>query len=174
MKTVFLRGHKNSTFVLFLMIAILLSKSVSNAPAQEQKQALGELRIEGKYIERLVLCRENGQTEQFNEPNQVLRLAVGKYRLQYVSLKNGYTCNSLSASTNDWITIDENEPVVLKVGAPLKQILKVKRQGKNLIMYYKLLGVGGEAYINGDRSNPPALTVYKGDKEIATGHFAYG
>ena len=168
-----LRNYKFNPFVFFLM-TILLSESASNALAQEQKQTLGELKIEGKHIERLVLCRKDGHTEQFNEPNQILRLTVGEYRLQYVSLKGGYTCNSLSTSAYKWVTIAENEPAVLKVGAPLKQILKVKRRGKTLIIDYTLLGVGSEAYVNGDRGNPPGLTVYKGDKEIATGKFAYG
>ncbi len=170
-----LRSHKTISFVLFFIVAFLLSKNASNALVQEQEQALGELKIEGKHVERLVLCRKNGRTEQFNEPNEVVKLAVGKYRLQDVSLKDGYTCNSLRSSTYDWVTVTENEPAVLKVGAPLKQILKVKRQGKTLTLDYKLLGVGGEAYTSAaDRSNPPKLTVYKGDKEIAKGKFAYG
>jgi hypothetical protein len=169
---VLLRDYKFNLFVLFLMIATFLPIIASDASMQ--KQALGELKIEGKHIERLVLCRKNSRTEQFDEPNQVLKLAIGKYRLQYVSLKGGYTCNSLSTSAYKWVTIAENEPAVLKVGAPLKQILQVQRRGKSLIIDYKLLGVGGEAYVNGDRINPPGLTVYKGDKEIATGKFAYG
>jgi hypothetical protein len=155
-------------------VSVFQSQETSQCLAKEQKKTLGELKLEGKHIERLVLCRKNGQTEQFNEPNQVLRLGVGKYRLQYVSLKGGYTCNSLRTSMYDWITIAENEPALLKMGAPLKQILEVKRQGKTLIMNYKLLGVGGEAYINADRSNPPGLTIYKGDKEIVNSSFAYG
>lgn len=167
-------GMKLNLTALFVITSFSWAGQVSRCQAQEQKQVLGELRIEGKHIERLLLCRKNGQTKQFNEPNQVLRLAVGEYRLQYISLKGGYTCNSLHSSAYDWITIAENKSAVLKVGAPLKQILEVKRQGKNLIINYKLLGIGGEAYITGDRSNPPGLTIYKGDREIATGRFAYG
>jgi hypothetical protein len=173
-KGLLVKGMKPNLIVLFMIASIFWTGQVSHCLAQEQEQALGELRIEGKYIERLILCRKDGRTEQFNEPNETIKLTVGKYRLQYVSLKGGYTGNSLNTSTYDWMTIAENKPAVLKAGAPLKQILQVKRRGRTLIINYKLLGVGGEAYINGDTSNPPGLTVYKGDKEIATGRFAYG
>jgi hypothetical protein len=169
-----MKGMKPHLIALFMIASIFWAGQISRCQAQEQKQALGELRIEGKYIEWLVLCGKNGLTKQFSEPNETIKLAIGEYRIQNVSLKGGYTCNSLNASTNGWITIAENEPVVLKVGAPLKQILTVNRQGKNLIMDYKLLGVGGEAYINGARSSRPGFTIYKGDKEIATGRFEYG
>jgi hypothetical protein len=167
-------GMKHNLIALFVITSFSWAGQVSRCQAQEQKQALGELKIEGKYIERLVLCRKNGQTEQFNEPNETIKLTVGKYRLQYVSLKGGYTCNSLISSAYDWITIAENEAAILKVGAPLKQILKVKQRGKALVLDYKLLGIGGEAYTKNDRNKPPRLIIYKGDEEITSGRFEYG
>jgi hypothetical protein len=68
MKTVFFHGHKINSFVLFLTILIFLPKSASHALAQEQKQALGELKIEGHYISELVLCRKDGHIETFTTP----------------------------------------------------------------------------------------------------------
>jgi hypothetical protein len=170
---VFLHDHKFNLFVLLLMIAILLPKSASNALAQEQKQALGKLRIEGVHIERLVLCRKDGRTEQLNEPNETIKLAAGEYRLQDISLKGGYTCNSLRTSTYDWITVTENEPAVLKVGAPLKQTVKIARRGYTLVLDYNLAGVGGETY-GSSKSNRPVFTVFRGEKKVATGEFEFG
>jgi len=74
----------------------------------------------------------------------------------------------------NWIDVGEDKPAVLKVGAPLKQILKAERQGRVLTLDYQLLGIGGENYVRDDRDNPPTFTVYKGDKKIASGTFEYG
>jgi hypothetical protein len=63
---------------------------------------------------------------------------------------------------------------MLKVGAPLKQTVRVQRQGGILVLNYELLGVGGEKYTGPDRSKPPTFTVYKGDKEIASDKFEFG
>ena len=74
----------------------------------------------------------------------------------------------------NWVEVDEDKPAVLKVGAPLKQIVKATRQGRVLALDYKLSGIGGETYVRDDRSKPPTFTVYKGDKKIASGTFEYG
>lgn len=99
---------------------------------------------------------------------------MGEYHLLESHLDGGYACFQGGGRQNKWITIAENTPAVLKVGAPLKQTLEVKRQGRSLALGYKLLGIGGEAYAEADRSNPPGFTVYKGDQEIASGQLAYG
>jgi len=41
-------------------------------------------------------------------------------------------------------------------------------------MNYELLGVGGEQYTGGNRSEPPTFTVYRGDKEVASDKFEFG
>jgi len=174
MKTVLSHYHKINMFVLFLMIATLLPKSGSHALAQEQKQALGKLKIEGEHIERLVLRREDGREERFDKPRETIQLPEGKYHLLESHLDGGYVCFQGAGPQSKWITIAENEPAELKVGAPLKQTIEVKRQGKILNLDYRLLGIGGEAYTMADRSNPPGFKVYKGDKEIASGRFTYG
>jgi hypothetical protein len=172
MKKVYLHGHKINPFVLFLMIAILLYESVSNVPAQEQRQALGELRIEGKHIERLVLCRKDGRTEQFNEPNETIKLATGEYRLQDVRLKDGFIYSNRNPAYN-WVAVIGGEQAVLKVGAPLKQTVSIERQGPVLELKYNLVGVGGETYAV-TRSKHPTFAVFKGEKKVAGGKFEFG
>ena len=159
---------------LFLSIVIFLNAGISLCDAQEadkQGLALGELKLEGKYIERLVLRRKDGHTERFGRPAATIKLPVGEYRLLEAHLKHGYWFHFLS---RDWVTVAEDKPAVLKVGAPLKQTVKAQRQGKFLVLNYKLLGVGGEIYTGRDRSKPPTFTVYKGDKEIASDKFEFG
>jgi len=87
-------------------------------------------------------------------------------------LKGGYTRNRIT--TSERITIRAGRQEVLKIGAPLVPTIKAQRQGRILRLSFELLGVGGEAYTTGDRSTPPTFTVYKGQREIASGEFEFG
>jgi len=160
--------------ILFVLASIFGSKEDSRCLALAQEKALGELKIEGEHVKRLILRREDGREERFEKPRETIQLPEGKYHLVESHLDGGYICFQGAGPQSKWITIDENELAVLKIGAPLKQTMEVKRQGKILALDYRLLGIGGEAYTRADRSNPPSFTVYKGDKEIASGQFAYG
>jgi len=136
---------------------------------------LGELKVQGKYIERLVLSQKDGSTKKFDKPGETIKLPVGEYRLQEVRLQGGYSCGiTRPISDADWVTVAEDKPAVLNVGAPLKQGVRVERWGRFLVLNYELLGVGGEKYTRVDRSNPPTFVVYKGDRKIASGKFEYG
>ena len=155
---------------LFVSVVILLS---THSWGQEQASAVGELKLDGKHIERLVLETSTGR-KTFDQPAETITLPVGKYRLQEIRLQGGYTCRIFDASERDWVTIKQAEPAVLKAGAPLKQVIKVERQRGLLELSYELLGVGGEKYTAGDRSKTPTFTVYKAEKKIASGEFEYG
>jgi len=156
---------------LFLSIVIFLNAGISLSHAQGEDPAMGELKLEGKHIERLVLQRKDGHTERFDRPAATIKLPAGEYRLLEAHLKHRYWFHFLS---RDWVTVGKDKPAVLKVGAPLKQTVKAQRQGNLLVLNYKLLGVGGEIYTGRDTSKPPTFTVYKGDKEIASGKFEFG
>jgi len=162
---------------LFITILLFLGTGVCLCDAQEadrQNSALGELKLEGKYIERLVLRRKDGHTERFDQPAETIKLQVGEYRLLETHLKGGYVCRSSRTPTGDWVTIAEDKSAVLKFGAPLKPTVKAQRQGRILVLNYELRGLGGEIYTDSNRSKPPAFTVYEGDKEIASDKFEFG
>jgi len=158
----------------FITILLFLGMGVFLCDAQEadkQSSALGEIKIQGKYIERLVLRRRDGHIERFDQPAEAIKLPVGEYLLE-AHLKGGYLCRFLSRDRR--VTVAQDKPVVLKFGAPLKQTVKAQRRGRILALNYELLGVGGEMYVSANRSKPPTFTVYKGDKEIASGKFEFG
>ena len=134
---------------------------------------MGELHLEGEHIERLVLQCKDRSTQEFNHPGKAIRLPVGEYRLHDVRLKGGYNYNRSRTTTYHWVTVTENKPAVFKVGTPLKQTVKIERQGPILILNYELTGTGGETY-NSDRDKRPMFTVFKGDKKIGTGEFEFG
>jgi len=174
LKMALMQNLKSRFVSLSLSIVILLSAGVPPIRAQEQDSALGELKLQGKYIERLVLRRKDGRTERFDRPAETIRLPAGEYRLQEARLKSGYTCRIMRVSRGDWVTVAEDKPALLKVGAPLRQTVKAQRRGRVLVLNYELLGIGGEKYTGRDRSKPPTFTVYKGDKEIASDKFEFG
>ena len=152
----------------FLLVIALFFRADYNCLSRE----LGELRLEGQHIELLVFRGKDNHTEQFNRPGETIRLPVGKYRLQDVRLKNGFSYNN-RPSTYKWITVTQDEPAVYKVGAPLKQVVKIGRQGPILEIDYKLVGVGGETYAS-LRSMRPRFTVFKNETKVCGDEFEFG
>ncbi len=156
-------------------VLVLLGSGMCLCKAQDRKSTLGELKIEGKYIERLVLSRNDGHREVLNNPGETVKLPVGQYLLQDVRLKGGYTRQSTRAPHSNRITISEDYPTSIKVGGPLKQTVSVRRQGRTLELAYSLAGVGGGTYAAVKTAGKgPAFVVYKGDREIGTGEFEFG
>ncbi len=144
-------------------------------PSPDQGQKVGELNLQGQHIERLVLRQKDGGTKKFDKPGETIKLPVGEYRLQEVRLQGGYSCGITTGICDaDWVTIAEDKPAVLKVGAPLKQAVRVERRGRFLVLNYELLGVGGEKYTQADRNKPPTFTVYKANRQLASGKFQFG
>ena len=163
---------------IFLFITVLFVMGTENClcegqEAGKQDSALGELKLEGEHVERLVLRRKDGRTERFEQPADTIELPEGQYQLLESRLKGDYACFQGGPKVA-WVEVAKDKPAILKVGAPLKQTLDVKRRGKALVLDYKLLGLGCEIYTCPDRTKPPTFAIYKGDKEIASGNFQYG
>lgn len=173
-KGLIVQDLKFGLIIPFVIASVFWNSGASCCLAQRQEKALGELKLEGEHVERFVLQGKDSHTERIDQPGESIELPVGQYRLLESHLDGGYDCFQGAGPQSKWITIAENAPAVLKIGAPLNQTLTVKRQGKVLTLDYKLIGIGGEAYTSAERSNPPSLTVYRGDQEIASGQFSYG
>ena len=158
-----------------LLIAITFLWTTAVCPCHAQDSTMGEIKLEGKSINRLILRREdNNGREEFRRPRQIIKLPTGKYRMDEVHLEGGYICYGYREPKRLLVNVTSDEQVTMKIGAPLKQIINVSRQGRILKMNYELLGVGGEKYTSGNRGKPPTFTVYRGDKEIASDKFRFG
>jgi hypothetical protein len=159
------------------VIVLVLGSGLCLAQSQDQESALGELRLDGGHIERLVLLRNDGRREVLTDPEEAVKLPVGQYLLKDVHLKGGYTRRIMPGADRNRVTIAQNRPESLKVGAPLKQNISIQRSGTFLELTYCLRGVGGNTYryaLTGGRSSRPSFTIYKGAREIATGKFEFG
>ena len=140
---VFARTNKLRFVISFAGILLLSHSGINFSEAQDQSSALGELRLEGESIARLILRREgDNQTETFRRPEQITKLPTGKYTVHEVHLDGGYIFYARGATRRLVVTSDE--PATLKIGGPLKQTVTVDRQGRLLVMNYQLAGIGGE------------------------------
>jgi hypothetical protein len=143
-----------------------------------EQPALGDLKITGDFIHRVVLDN-NPYLVIIDDPQAVVKVPAGRYRQSGVWLKQGdaeayrETGNSRSEK---WITVDEKKPAVLTAGGPLTNSVTLSRSGKHLRFSYKLLGAGGEVYQlkRQDRRQPPEFAVCQGDRKIASGKFEFG
>jgi len=160
--------------ILLLLLLTGPAKLVRGEDETATKEdSMGELKIEGKHIEQLVF-EDGGGFERFSEPGESIRLPTGKYILHEIHLEGGYVCYRHQIPNLERLTVGPDDSPVLKVGAPLKHKVEVKRQGRLLVLSYELLGTGGEKYARQSRDNPPTFALYKGQEKIGDGCFEYG
>jgi hypothetical protein len=145
----------------------------------EQSVALGEVKITGQFIRRLVL-----QGEPFlvvlDQPAGVVKIPAGSYRQPDLLLEQDGVA-AFSRNSGQWqigrqISVRVKSQVALNAGGPLTNSVTTGRHGQDLRLDYCLLGVGGETYqlARQDRSKPPEFAVYKSGKKIASGRFEFG
>lgn len=145
---------------------------------EEEKPALGELKLSGAFLQRVVL--EGGPyLVVLDQPRSVVKVPVGTYAPAKVWLKQGATeaYNEVRfPSSASRIAITTNKPANLALGGPLTNSVSVSRHGKSLNLAYQLVGVGGASYqlANQDRSKPPEFTVHHAGKKVGSGNFEFG
>lgn len=160
---------------LFLCAMIITSSAAlgNQSDSQSEQPIMYELKIEGENIEQLIL-QSGSEKQTFEKPGKSIMLEPGTYQISELHLEGGFTQYPYGDTTRlDPIQVEPGEPAILKAGGPLEQRIKVQRKGQLLTMDYRLIGAAGEWYRN-DRSYPPSFTIYKGDKEIASGKFQFG
>jgi len=159
----------------------------------ERAEQLGELKITGQYIHRLVLSRLTpggaaapGNAAQealakryglrtatpaqtpsltviLDSPGPVTKIPVGSYACQ-LSLKRGVIEARPLANTFGPLVVGATSAATLAAGGPLINSVTVARRGRSLALNYQLLGAKGEAYqLQGVRKEPQ-FTIYRPGK----------
>jgi hypothetical protein len=169
-------GKSGSSFLPGILLGVILvqTSALTGEATPEDSPATGELHIGGSSVTKLTLADEENRRNHFRTSGAVITLPPGKYRLFDVALEGGYTCWSHFVPKEQWITIAPGRVTTLKVGAPLRQIVRVERRGRSMVLNYELRGRGGERYAPDNSSERPTFTVYKGKREVASGNFEYG
>lgn len=158
-----------------ILLGTVLLCASPPARGGDQTPGMSTLRIEGQGIERLVLQGSTGRrtVHYYREPNLVLR--EGSYRLEEVVLQGDYSSLGLQIpAAARVLKIEPGGLVTLKLGAPLRQTVRVERWGRSLVLDYQLFGQGGESYAVTQRqaAKPPAFVIYQGENKVASGDFA--
>jgi hypothetical protein len=144
----------------------------------EQFIALGELKIIGKFIQRLVLTG-GSHLVVLDEPASTVKVPVGSYAQPKILLAQGGIeafFNSNEPNSVSRISVSDKAPAVLDAGGPLTNSVIAIREGQDLRLDYKLIGADGATYqlVKRDTSKPPEFAVFKGDRKIASGKFEFG
>jgi hypothetical protein len=149
-----------------------------------RQASLGELKLTGKYINRLVLTGQGKDafTVVLNRPAETVRIPVGSYSNWRLQLKAG--TGEATREFNRYGTPDQSTALVinptkaatLAAGGPLTNTVTADRQGRYLSLGYKLVGADGAEYqlLHQDRSQPPQFVVSKDGKQLASEKFEYG
>ena len=166
----------------------------------EQPTVLGELRIAGRFIRRLVL--EGGPcVVVLAPPEPSVRVPVGRYYARCVGLQRGRaeayfrfgTPASGKVTVMDEVTgaqlpmisppppeqavvVDEARPQVMEVGGPLTNCVSATHRGQELFLSYRLLGAGGAEYrpLGGDFAWQPQFAIREGNSQVGAGKFEFG
>jgi hypothetical protein len=166
----------------------------------EQPTALGELRIAGSFIQRLVLTG-GPYVVVLAQPPASVNVPPGRYHPYRVWLNQGKAeayfnygvpqsgmanvVEEISGSQmpvlgppppEQAVEVVEGQTAVLAVGGPLTNCISASHRGQNLMLNYRLIGAGGGDYwlaAGGDRK-PPQFTVARLGKRIGSGQFEFG
>ncbi len=167
---------RRTVFCLLIGGLFVLGSPAPTGMAQSQAEPVrGELKIEGTHIARLILQRDDGHSEEWSNLSGSILLPVGTYHIRQLSLRGEYVGQSQGLTKLGQIEVTKDEPAVLKAGGPLQQVVEIRRQGRMLVLSYRVQGIGGEEY--GPSRWPDSrakFTAYQGKKAIATGDFEYG
>ena len=166
----------------------------------EQPTALGELRITGSFIQRLVLTG-GPYVVVLARPPASVKVPPGRYQPYRIWLEQGKAeayfdfgvpqsgkanvVEEISGSQmpvlgppppEQAVVVDEQRTAVLAVGGPLTNCVSATHRGQNLLLSYRLIGAGGGEYwlaAGGDRK-PPQFTVARLGRTIGSGQFEFG
>lgn len=133
-----------------------------------------ELQFAGEHVSRLVLEASGGFPATFLHPAGTLTLPTGTYTRARVWLKSD-TREAYGAFPVR-VAVGESSGAAFSAGGPLTNSVAVSRRGRILRLDYRLVGINGQTYrlLHQDRSKPPEFAIYKGDKRLVTGQFAFG
>jgi hypothetical protein len=159
-----------------LLCAVIITSSAAlgnQAASQAERPIMYELKLTGGNIERLIL-QSGSQKQSFDRPGKSIMLEPGTYQVSELQLKGGFIHYPYGDTARlGPIQVVPGEPAILKAGGPLEQRITVQSKGQLLTMDYRLIGIAGEGY-RLEREYGPTFTIYKGDKEIASGKFQFG
>jgi hypothetical protein len=141
---------------------------------KEQAPALGELKVSGAGLHRLILTGSRGMTLLVDQPQGTLKLPVGTYSLEEIWVRQGEI--EILRTKAGKVSVNTRQPATLVAGGPLTNSTSARSEGNSLQLNYRLLGVDGGAYHfpRPDYKNPPEFAVFLGTNRLAADKFKFG
>ncbi|MGO8677959.1 MAG: hypothetical protein ACLQVX_19090 [Limisphaerales bacterium] len=144
--------------------------------------ALGELRLTGKFIQRLVLTGTPDPpaagpiTVVLDRPEPTVKIPVGNYSQCRIQLEAGGTQACRLAQPAPALFVGSGNAAVLTAGGPLTNTVLIVPEEGSLSLNYQLVGAEGGLYqlLHQDRRHPPGWGVYRQGEAIDTGRFQFG
>ncbi len=144
--------------------------------------ALGELRLTGKFIQRLILTgtpnlpAAGPLTVVLDRPEPTVKIPLGSFSRCQIQLEAGGAQACRSAQLAPAIIVGSSNTTVLTAGGPLTNTVHVAPEGGFLSLNYQLVGAEGAPYQlrRQDRSQPPGWAVYREGEAINSGRFQFG
>ncbi len=148
-----------------------------NLEFKEHQRALGELRLDGQFIQRLALEGPSGLV-LLEQPGSAAKVPLGRYTVESVRLRQGgVEAIRTSPTTAAGVAVSETGSGALAVGGPLTNSVSINRRGRTLVFNYQLLGAGGETYRlyrPGQARQPPEFAIFRGETKIWSDRFEFG
>jgi hypothetical protein len=141
---------------------------------REQAPRLGEVKVTGANLHRLILTGSRGMTLLLDQPQGTLAAPVGTYSLDEVWLRQGDV--EVIGSRAGKITVEAQRPLTLVAGGPLTNSVSAGSEQNSLRINYRLLGAGGLTYqlARPDYKHPPEFAIFQGTNRLAAGKFEFG
>lgn len=148
---------------------------------EQRNPELGELRLTGKFISRLVLNPEPGRagfTVVLDDPESTVKVPIGVYNQRQLVMQAGLTkAGPIQNTTQDTprsLTVEAARPAQLADGGPLTNTVKLSRNGALLTLNYRLVGADGQAYRLLGLRKEPDFVIHRGERQVALGKFEFG
>jgi hypothetical protein len=139
---------------------------------------LGELALNGQFINRLLFVQHQGQppfTVVLDRPEPKTRIPVGVYAGYHIYLKEKGAGAFRNYQQPRITSISSKNTTVLNAGGPLTNSVVVGRHGLVLSLDYQCRGADGAYTMAGnDRTHPPLFAIHQAGQQIGSGHFEYG
>jgi hypothetical protein len=157
--------------ILLVLLAVLGDDPPPVAPPPAPEGAC-QFIVDGEGIEKLILVQaSSGKRYTVDVTALTVSLATGKYWVEQVTLKGGYSYTYSDIMERFALTPDA--PYHFRPGE-LTPHVDAKRQGRLIKLDYRLTDTDGRRCIHTDYSSPPRFSVLKDGQEIASGSFEYG
>ncbi len=141
---------------------------------REQSPRLGELKVTGANLHRLILTGSRGMTLLVDQPQGTHKLPVGTYSLDEVWLRAGDV--EVVSTEAGKVHVVERRPAALVAGGPLTNSAGLGSEEGALRINYKLVGANGGAYRfpRPDYKHPPEFAVFQGTNRLGGDKFRFG